>query len=54
MVIVSDMLELFLLLTEDLLFNCCFSSECVKNIKNLIESVLKTFFKKSDQLRSMI
>ena len=47
-------LELFLVLKKDLLFNCGFSSECAKHTKNLIESVLKTLFKMSDQLRSMI
>lgn len=34
----------FFFLKRDLSFNCCFSSKCDQNKKNLIESVLKTFF----------
>ena len=42
---------IFLVLKRYLSFNSCFSSKCVENTKKLIESVLKTVFEKSDQLK---
>ena len=39
---------------QSLITGYYFSSNCVENTKNLLESVLKPLFEKSDQLKPLI